>query len=69
MTNIQYGLDYLLNHFESGFPRTISTLETENKQVQVYSKEDALEFFIKSNLIDCRISAFGLTEIQQENLI
>ena len=71
MTNIQYGLDYLLNHFESSFPRTISTLETENKQVQVYSKEEALEFFIKSNLIDCRISAFGLSEIEQEkpNLI
>ena len=71
MTNIQYGLDYLLNHFESGFPRTISTLQTENKQVQVYSKEEALEFFIKSNLIDCRISAFGLIEIENNkpNLI
>ena len=69
--SIQYGLDYLLRHFESGFPRTISTLETENKQVQVYSKDEALQYFTKSNLIDCRISAFGLTEIQQEkpNLI
>ena len=71
MTEIQYGLDYLLNHFESGFPRTISTLQTENKQVTVYSKEEALEFFVKSNLIDCRISAFGLDEIHNEkpNLI
>ena len=71
MSDIEYGLDYLLNHFESGFPRTISTLQTENKQVQVYSKEEALEFFIKSNLIDCRISAFGVDEISNEkpNLI
>lgn len=71
MTNIKYGLDYILEHFESSFPRTISTLETQNRQVQVYSKHEALEFFIKSNLVDCRISAFGIEEINQEkpNLI
>ncbi len=71
MIDIEYGLDYLLNHFESKFPRTVSTLATENKQVQVYSKAEALEFFVKSNLIDCRLSAFGLEEINQEkpNLI
>lgn len=69
--NIEYGLDYILKHFENSFPRKISTLETENRQVQVYSKQEALEFFIKSNLIDCRISAFGQQEIEQEkpNLI
>lgn len=69
--NIEYGLDYLLNHFESQFPRTISTLQTENKQVQVYSKNEALEYFRKSNSIDCKISAFGFHEIEYEipNLI
>ena len=71
MTNIEYGLDYLLRHFESSFPRTISTLETENKQVQVYSRLEALQYFKKSKLIDCRISGFGLYEIEHDkpNLI
>jgi len=71
LTEIEYGLDYLLNHFESGFPRTISTLETENKQVEVYSKQEALSYFVKSNFVDCRISAFGRFEIEHEkpNLI
>jgi hypothetical protein len=69
--DIEYGLDYILNHFKESFPRTISTLETENKQVQVFSKKEALEYFRKSNGIDCRISAFGIYEIEQEkpNLI
>ena len=71
MISIEYGLDYLLNHFESGFPRTISTLETENRQVEVYSRQEALSYFAKSNFIDCRISAFGRYEIEHEkpNLI
>ncbi len=76
MTRIKYerteiGLDYLLNLFDKPFPRTISTLQTENKQVQVYSRSEALHYFEKSNYIDCRISAFGLDEINQErpNLI
>ena len=68
---IEIGLDYILKHFESSFPRTISTLHTENKQVLVHSKEQALEYFRISNYVDCRISAFGLSEIDQEkpNLI
>ncbi|MBA4717756.1 MAG: DNA primase noncatalytic subunit PriX [Nitrosopumilus sp.] len=70
-SNIEFGLDYILRHFDSSFPRKISTMLTENKQVQVYSKGEALDYFIKSNFIDCRISAFGLTEIEHEkpNLI
>lgn len=69
--NVEYGLDYLLNHFESQFPRTISTLQTENRQVQVYSKQEALDYFRRSNGIDCRISAFSIHEINNEkpNLI
>ena len=71
MKDVEFGLDYILGHFESSFPRTISTLQTENKQVQVYSKDEALDYFRKSNYVDCRISAFGLDEIEQEkpNLI
>ncbi len=65
------GLDYILKHFESLFPRMISTLATENKQVMVYSDQEALEYFKESNYVDCRISGFGLSEIQKEkpNLI
>ena len=71
MADVEFGLDYILNHFESGFPRTISTLETENKQVEVYSRQEALSYFAKSNFVDCRISAFGRYEIEHEkpNLI
>jgi len=71
MMNVEYGLDYLLHHFESKFPRTISTLQTENKQIEIYSKQEALSFFAKSNFVDYRISAFGRFEIEHEkpNLI
>jgi len=69
--NVEFGLDYIMSHFESQFPRTISTLGTEHKQVEVYSKEEALNYFIKCNYVDCRISAFGRYEIEHEkpNLI
>jgi len=71
MNDIEFGLDYILRHFDKPFPRTVSTLETENKQVTVYSTQEALEYFEKSNYVDCRISAFGINEIEQEkpNLI
>lgn len=61
----------MLNLFEKPFPRTISTLQTENKQVLVHSRTEALHYFEKSNYVDCRISAFGIDEINQErpNLI
>jgi len=65
--DIEKGLDFILGHFETGFPRTISTQKTQNRQVLVYSKVDALKFFEQSNLLDCRISAFSKTE--QEQLI
>ncbi len=71
MADVEFGLDYILNHFENQFPRTISTLETENRQVEVYSKQEALSYFTKSKFVDCRISAFGGYEIEHEkpNLI
>jgi len=69
--NAESGLDYILNHFESKFPRTISTLSTQHKQIEVYDKKETLQYFKESNYVDCRISAFGREEIEQEkpNLI
>ncbi len=69
--NVEFGLNYILEHFESQFPRTISTLGTEHKQIEVYDREEALQYFKESNFVDCRISAFGIYEIEHEkpNLI
>lgn len=69
--NAESGLDYIMKHFESQFPRTISTLATNHRQIEVYSKQEALQYFKKSSFVDCRISAFGRDEIEQEkpNLI
>lgn len=69
--NIEQGLDFILKHFESGFPRTISTLSTNHRQIEINSTQEALEYFKKSDYKDCRISAFGREEIEQEkpNLI
>jgi len=69
--NVEFGLDYIMKHFESQFPRNISTLATNHRQVEVYSKQEALQHFNESQFVDCRISAFGREEIEQEkpNLI
>jgi len=40
------------------FPRTISTRSLNFKQVEVFSKNEALFYFKQSNYIDCRISTF-----------
>lgn len=64
--NIDQGLDFTLEHFnEPKFPRTISTKKTENKQVLVNSREEALQFFRDSDLLDCRISAFSKHEVDE----
>jgi hypothetical protein len=53
------GLDFILSHFkEPIFPRTISTKLTENKQIVVYSREEALERFEAAEWLDCKISAY-----------
>jgi len=57
--NIEQGLDFILSHFEKEFPRTISTQRTQNRQVLVDSKEQALELYRLSDNLDCRISAFN----------
>jgi hypothetical protein len=57
---IQKGLDFILSHFhEPKFPRTISTAATNNIQVKVHNKEDALTKFRQANYLDCRISAYA----------
>ena len=70
--SISDGLDYILSHFEEPlFPRTISTKKTENRQVVVNSRDEAIQYFEESNLEDCRISAFSQYEIENKipNLI
>lgn len=68
------GLEYILNHFqEPRFPRTIST--KGNKQILVYSREEALARFRQANLLDCKINAYpnyiGFEDINRQppNLI
>ena len=56
---IEIGLDFILSHLEEPtiFPRTIMTKKLGYQRI-VYSKERALEYFIESDFIDCRINAF-----------
>ncbi len=58
---IEIGLDFILSHLEEPiiFPRTIMTKKL-GYQRKVYTKERALEHFIESDFIDCRINAFPL---------
>jgi hypothetical protein len=56
---LEIGLDFILSHLEEPtiFPRTIMTQKLGYQRI-VYSKERALEHFIDSDFIDCRINAF-----------
>ena len=56
---IEIGLDFILSHLEEPtiFPRTVMTKKL-GYQIIVYSKETAIEHFLESNFIDCRINAF-----------
>jgi hypothetical protein len=56
---IEQGLDFILSHFEQLviFPSTIMTKKLGYQRI-VYSKERALEYFIESDFLDCRINAF-----------
>jgi hypothetical protein len=74
LNTVEEGLDFILSHFEYPehyFPRTISTKNTHNAQVLIYSKNEAMKYFIESKFMDCRISAYGLYEQEQiiSNLI
>lgn len=62
------GLDFILSHFEEPlWPRTISTKYTQNRQVEIFSKNEAISYFRKSEFLDCRIAGFGRYE--QEKII
>ena len=54
---VQDGLDFIINHFQE--PRKIMTRQL-GYQVEVFSKEEALEYFKDSNYEDCRINAYPL---------
>ncbi|MFL6325959.1 MAG: hypothetical protein ACJ71I_00560 [Nitrososphaeraceae archaeon] len=55
---VQDGLHFILNHFqEPVFPRKIMTRQL-GYQVEIFNKEEALEYFKSSNYEDCRINAY-----------
>jgi hypothetical protein len=55
---IMDGLDFILSHFQEPiFPRKIMTKEL-SYQVEVFNREEALEYFKSSNYEDCRINAY-----------
>jgi Primase X len=55
---VQDGLDFTLNHFqEPQFPQKIMTKQL-GYQVEIFNKEEALEYFKSSNYEDCRVNAY-----------
>jgi Primase X len=55
---VQDGLDFVLNHFqELLFPRKIMTKQL-GYQLEVFNKDEALEYFKSSKYEDCRINAY-----------
>jgi hypothetical protein len=55
---VQDGLDFILNHFQEPiFPRKIMTKQL-GYQVEVFNKQEALEYFKDSKYEDCRINAY-----------
>jgi Primase X len=63
------GLDFILTHLKNSmrWPRTISTKASEGRQIQVYSKQEALLYYKDSNYLDCRISAYN-TKAQEQTI-
>jgi hypothetical protein len=57
---VSEGLDFVLNQVgvQSLFPRNIATKNTNNGQITIYSKAEAMQFYKNSEFIDCRISAY-----------
>jgi Primase X len=54
-------LDVTLGYFEEPiFPRTMSTLVTQGRQIIVYAKEELISAYIRSDLIDCRVNAYPI---------
>ena len=56
---IEEGLDFIEGHLVSPiYPRRIAAYRTGGRQIQVNNLDEALAMFKKSNLLDCRISAY-----------
>lgn len=61
--DLKSGLDFLLGHFkEPIWPRKISTHLTGNTQLLVESKNEALSWFERASLLNCRINAYRWRE-------
>src|SRR5215212_3407414 len=55
---VEGGFNFILSHFQEPlFPRKIMTKQL-GYQVEVFNKEEALEYFKSSNYEDCRINAY-----------
>src|SRR5919199_1296761 len=56
--NLQDAIDFILDHFQEPlFPRKIMTKRL-GYQVEIFNKEEALEYFKDSHYEDCRINAY-----------
>src|SRR5919198_3126258 len=66
--SIEQGLDFILSHFQEPiFPRKIMTKKL-GYQLEVFNKEEALQYFKNSNYEDCRINTYPpFTEYQGIN--
>src|SRR2546426_7814923 len=66
--NVENSLNFILNHFQEPiFPRKIMTKDL-GYQIQVFNKQEALEYFKRSRYEDCRINAYPpFTEYQGIN--
>jgi hypothetical protein len=59
-SQVERGLDFIFKHVETpDWPRNISTRLTDNKQITVYSRIEALSYFKEARYLDCRISAYA----------
>ncbi|MDQ3902977.1 MAG: hypothetical protein M3247_04880 [Thermoproteota archaeon] len=67
--NLQDALDFILDHFQEPlFPRKIIMTKRLGYQVEVFNKQEALEYFKSSNYEDCRVNAYpSFTEYQGIN--
>jgi hypothetical protein len=55
---VEDGLDFILSHFQEPlFPRKLMTRKL-GYQVEIFNKEEALEYFKNSNYEDCRINSY-----------
>ena len=63
-------IKFILSHFQEPlFPRTISTQESEGRQMPIYNINQIYQEFEKSKFIDCRINAFPSIENPAPNFI